>query len=66
MTKYRVTITRMSDKNKGLQVSYAKKRLDLILEIAKEAVEQGDKVEIQSFEIESKDFCELVLESIQN
>ena len=63
MTRYEITIQHTQGKNKGLSVSYAKKNLATILEIAKEAILKGDKVEIESYEIESKDFCGLILEN---
>lgn len=64
MTKYKITIEHTSGKNKGCRVSYSKKNLELILEIAKKAILEGDKVNIENIEIaETKDFCELILEN---
>ena len=64
MTRYKITIERTSGKNKGCRVSYSKKNLELILEIAKEAISEGHKVSIETLEIaETKDFCELILEN---
>lgn len=65
MTKYKITIEYTSGKNKGRKVSYYKRRLDLILDIAKEAILDGNKVSIENFEIEEKkDFCSLILENL--
>lgn len=64
MARYKITIEHTSGKNKGCRVSYSKKNLEFILDIAKKAILEGDKVSIETLEIaETKDFCELILEN---
>ena len=64
MTRYKITITHTSGKNAGLKVSYSKKRLDAIMSIAQEAVGNGDKVELESFEVD-ENFEETLLNAVK-
>ena len=64
MTRYQITITHTSGKNAGLKVSYSKKRLDSIMYIAQEAVGNGDKVELESFEVD-ENFEETLLNAVK-
>ena len=66
MKKYQITITHTSGKNAGLKVSYTKKRLDIILHMAEEAIKAGDVVEIKEIEIIEnfdKVFCEAIMDA---
>ena len=66
MKRYQITITHTSGKNAGLKVSYTKKRLDIILGMAEEAIKAGDIAEIKEIEIIEnfdKVFCEAIMEA---
>ena len=64
MTRYQITITHTSGKNAGLKVSYSKKRLDTIMYMAQLALSEGDKVEIESFEV-CENFEERLLNAVK-
>lgn len=64
MTRYQITITHTSGKNAGLKVSYSKKNLDSIMYMAELALSQGDKVEIEKFEV-CENFEERLLNAVK-
>jgi cytoskeletal protein CcmA (bactofilin family) len=66
MKRYEIKITHTSGKLKGKSVSYYKKNIDSALSIAKDAILEGDVVELHEYEIaENFDtfFCNAIMDA---
>jgi hypothetical protein len=62
---YRIEILHQNGKMKDRVTTFTSKRIEKILNIAKDALSKGDLVKIEQFEIEqTKDFCDIVLETL--